>query len=109
MLWTSRLSLLIRGSARSRLDVQIPDGYLPLDVSAEGLLDWYVVEPAAGSGAARLLSLQLSDARTGGLTVLLQGQQPRRCGPGSRCAAATCTDWRDECRVRAGCMAGRCR
>lgn len=81
MLWTSRLSLLIRGSARSRLDVQIPNGYLPLDVSADGLLDWYVVEPAAGSGAARLLSLQLSDARTGGLTVLLQGQQPRQSDP----------------------------
>ena len=78
MLWTTRLGLLIRGGARSRLDVQIPPGYLPLDVSADGLQDWYVVEPTAGSGGPRLLNLQLSDARTGRLTVVLQGQQPRQ-------------------------------
>ncbi len=78
MLWTTRLGLLIRGGARSRLDVQIPEGYQPLDVSADGLQDWYVVEPAVGSGAARVLNLQLTDARTGQLTVVLQGQQPRQ-------------------------------
>ncbi|HCP10745.1 MAG TPA: hypothetical protein DIT89_00275, partial [Planctomycetaceae bacterium] len=77
MLWTSRLGLLIRSGARARLDVQIPDGYLPLDVAADGLQDWYIVEPVAGSGAARILSLQLSDARIGQLAIVLQGQQAR--------------------------------
>jgi hypothetical protein len=76
-LWTSRFTLQLRGAARSRLDLLIPRGFLPLDVAASGLKDWYVTESLDAAASVRTLSIQLDDARTGSLQVALQGQQAR--------------------------------
>lgn len=76
-LWTSRMTLQVRGTPRSRLDLRIPKSFLPLDVSATALKDWYLVDDEDPNSQQRTLSLQLIDARTGALQIVLQGQTDR--------------------------------
>ncbi|MEY3174249.1 MAG: hypothetical protein RLZZ436_2163, partial [Planctomycetota bacterium] len=76
-LWTSRFNVLLRGAPRSRLDLAIPRTFLPLDVTALGLRDWYLVDNADPEATTRTLSIQLDDSRTGTLQIALHGQQPR--------------------------------
>lgn len=105
-LWSSRIALQITGAPRSRIDIRIPNDFLLLRVDATGLRDWYLTdeadvgeaveaastdspavpdlpEPAAESDGAstssghRILSLQLADARSGTILVVLQGQRDR--------------------------------
>jgi hypothetical protein len=76
-LWTSRFSVLLRGAPRSRLDLTIPRAFLPLDVKAPGLNDWYITDSTDPEATVRTLSIALNDSRTGALQIVLQGQQPR--------------------------------
>jgi hypothetical protein len=76
-LWTSRFSVLLKGAPRSRLDLAIPRAFLPLDVKAPGLSDWYITDSSEPEATVRTLSIQLDDSRTGALQIVLQGQQPR--------------------------------
>jgi len=76
-LWTSRFSVLLKGAPRSRLDLTIPRAFLPLDVKAPGLSDWYITDSTDPEATVRTLSIQLNDSRTGALQIVLQGQQPR--------------------------------
>ncbi len=76
-LWTSRMTLQVRGAPRSRLDLRIPKSFLPLNVEATALKDWYLEEDEDPNSQQRTLSLQLIDARTGTLQIVLQGQTDR--------------------------------
>ncbi|MFM7040171.1 MAG: hypothetical protein ACKO2L_20895 [Planctomycetaceae bacterium] len=76
-LWASRFTVLLKGSSRSRIDLTIPRSFLPLDVTAPGLSDWYLTDSPEPDAAVRTLSIQLDDSRTGTLQIVLQGQQPR--------------------------------
>ncbi len=76
-LWASRFTVLLKGAPRSRLDLTVPRSFLPLDVSAPGLSDWYLTDDPDPEAAVRTLSIQLDDSRTGTLRIVLQGQLPR--------------------------------
>ncbi|MFO0978206.1 MAG: hypothetical protein U0996_17495 [Planctomycetaceae bacterium] len=76
-LWSSRLTLQIKGSPRSRLDLVVPKTWLALDVSATALKDWYFVESDDPAATTRTLSIQLTDARSGSIQIALQGQMNR--------------------------------
>ncbi|MCA9060965.1 MAG: hypothetical protein KDA85_20780, partial [Planctomycetaceae bacterium] len=75
-LWASRYEVDILGTPRGRLDILVPDDFLPLDVQATDLQDWYL-SPPAESDPRRILSLQLTGARRGRLQVVIQGQRDR--------------------------------
>lgn len=89
-LWSSRMTTRISGSPRSRLDILVPERFLPLDVAATGLKDWYfadaTLDEVVGDGmpdsnsdtaGSKVLSIQLSDARSGLVQIALQGQTDR--------------------------------
>lgn len=76
-LWTSRINLQIKGAPRSRLDLRIPKQFLPLEVKATALNDWYLLADEDPASELKTLSLQLADARTGALQIVLQGQMDR--------------------------------
>jgi len=79
-LWSSRMTLLISGAPRSRIDIVVPKDFLVLDVSATALKDWYFSDAVDGDQANadfRTLSIQLTDARSGQLQVAIQGQMNR--------------------------------
>jgi hypothetical protein len=76
-LWSSRLTLLVQGSPRSRIDISVPKSFLALDVSATALKDWYFVDGETTDAELRTLSIQLTDARSGTLQIALQGQMNR--------------------------------
>ena len=84
-LWSSRFTLAISGAPRSRIDLVVPAAFLPLDVTATGLKDWYVISNADDDAAAepptasltKTISLQLTDARTGPVQIAIQGQMTR--------------------------------
>jgi hypothetical protein len=84
-LWSSRFTLAISGSPRSRIDLIVPAAFLPLDVTATGMKDWYVISNADEDAAAepptdsqtKTISIQLTDARTGPVQIAIQGQMTR--------------------------------
>jgi hypothetical protein len=84
-LWSSRFTLAVSGSPRSRIDLVVPAAFLPLDVTATGLKDWYVVSNSDEDAAAepttasltKTISIQLTDARTGPVQIAIQGQMTR--------------------------------
>ncbi len=76
-LWSSRLTLLVQGSPRSRIDISVPKSFLALDVSATALKDWYFVDGETADAELRTLSIQLTDARSGTVQIALQGQMNR--------------------------------
>jgi hypothetical protein len=76
-LWSSRMTLLVQGSPRSRIDISVPKSFLALDVSATALKDWYFVDGETADAELRTLSIQLTDARSGTLQIALQGQMNR--------------------------------
>lgn len=76
-LWSSRMTLQITGAPRSRVDIQVPHGFLALDVSATALKDWYFVNDAGADADSRTLSIQFTDARSGLLQIAVQGQMSR--------------------------------
>jgi hypothetical protein len=76
-LWTSRVTAVMTGAPRSRLDISVPRSMLILDVSATGLRDWYYADDVAPDSPLRTLSILLNDARTGRVDVALQGQMSR--------------------------------
>ena len=76
-LWSSRMTLLVQGAPRSRIDISVPKGFLALDVSATALKDWYFVDGETPDADLRTLSIQLTDARSGTLQIALQGQMNR--------------------------------
>lgn len=76
-LWSSRMTLQVQGSPRSRIDISVPKSFLALDVSATALKDWYFVDGETADAELRTLSIQLTDARSGTLQIALQGQMNR--------------------------------
>jgi hypothetical protein len=76
-LWSSRMTLQVQGSPRSRIDISVPKSFLALDVSATALKDWYFVDGETTDAEQRTLSIQLTDARSGILQITLQGQMNR--------------------------------
>ncbi len=74
-LWTSRFRVRLSGVPRTRLDLHLQAGFVPLEVTATGLQDWYLAETsAAGADESTTLNLQFEDARTGLLEVVIQGR-----------------------------------
>lgn len=65
----SRIQYELTGAPRPSVSVALPDGYLPVDVTATYLTDWYVTDGAAG----RVLTVELDQPRLGRIDVLLEG------------------------------------
>ena len=65
----SRIQFQLTGAPRPSVSIALPDGYLPVDVTATFLSDWYVTEGDAG----RVLTIELDQPRTGSIEALLEG------------------------------------
>lgn len=71
-LWTTLAAAEISGSPRRRLELQVPNDFVVLDVSAHDLQDWYLTEQ---DGQPKLLTVQFTDSRRGTVSVVVQGQR----------------------------------
>ena len=71
----SRIQFELTGAPRPAVSVALPDGYLPIDVAATYLSDWYV---SGGDGQPQVLTIELDQPRTGSLEVLLEGHIARQ-------------------------------
>lgn len=77
-LWSSRMTIRIAGSPRSRVDIAVPKNFLAIDVNATGLKDWYFSDDVANAAAdSKTLSIQFTDARSGAVQIAIQGQIDR--------------------------------
>ncbi|MCR9198167.1 MAG: hypothetical protein NXI04_05960 [Planctomycetaceae bacterium] len=74
-LWTTLVSANISGAPRRRIEVEVPDDFLALDVTANGLADWYYTDGT--KPGTRLLNIQLQQARSGVVNAVIQGQTGR--------------------------------
>ena len=64
---SSRLRWELAGALRSSVNVQLPPGWLPVDVDATALEDWHV------DATTNVLTVELSEPRIGAVEVVLQG------------------------------------
>ena len=64
---SSRLRWELAGALRSSVNVQLPPGWLPVDVDATALEDWHV------DAATNVLTVEFSEPRVGAVEVVLQG------------------------------------
>lgn len=69
----SRVQFDLREAPRSTLTFSLPADYLVLQVRGDYLVDWTV----SAVGAARVLTVELDQPRTGRVQVLIEGAQPR--------------------------------
>jgi hypothetical protein len=67
---TSTIDLNLQQTPRSRLAVRLPAGYVPLQVDAPGISDWYVNKD--DNGVSDLI-IELKSPRTGAVTLSLEG------------------------------------
>lgn len=73
--WASRIEYELTGAPRPNLSIDLPPGYLLMDVSgSEFITDWYDSPSADGH---RLLTVELSQPRLGSVEILLEGVVPR--------------------------------
>ncbi|MBT4867539.1 MAG: hypothetical protein HON53_20755, partial [Planctomycetaceae bacterium] len=66
----STIDLNLQQTPRSRIAIRLPPGYLPLQVNAPGISDWYVNKDDDGISD---LIVELNAPRTGAVTVSLGG------------------------------------
>ncbi len=71
----SRIQYELTGAPRPAVSVVLPEGYLPIDVAATYLADWYV---SGAEGEPQVLTIELDQPRTGSLEVLLEGHIVRQ-------------------------------
>jgi hypothetical protein len=71
----SRFQFQLLGPAQSRLTFSLPEGYLPLEVRASGLSDWYVGEDE-DSGESRL-TIELKTPGVKTADIFLRGAIPK--------------------------------
>lgn len=71
----SRIQFELTGAPRPAVSVTLPQGYLPIDVAATYLSDWYV---SGEDGEPQVLTIELDQPRTGSLEVLLEGHIARQ-------------------------------
>lgn len=71
-LWTTLAAAEISGSPRRRLELQVPNDFVVLDVSAHDLQDWYLTEQ---DGQPKLLTVQFANSRRGTVSVVVQAQR----------------------------------
>jgi len=69
--YASRIAVTMTGAPRARISVALPAGYLPFEVNADGLSDWFV-GPVEGS--TKTLVLEFAAPRLGTTRILLDGQ-----------------------------------
>ena len=67
---TSRFELELRQAPQSRVVVELPDGFNPLDVNATWIRDWY---PHTDEDGRRLLIVEFDQPRTGSAEVTVSG------------------------------------
>ncbi len=68
---SSRLRWELAGALRSSVSVQLPVGWLPVDVDATALQDWHV------DATTNVLTVEFSEPRIGAVEVVLQGNVPK--------------------------------
>jgi hypothetical protein len=78
-LWTSLITANISGAPRRRLEIAVPASFLALNVSANELDDWSLTQSPKNAGSG-ILNIQLATARTGAISVVIQGQADRSNG-----------------------------
>ena len=72
-LWTTLISASIAGAPRRRLEIQVPQDFLALDVTANDLADWYYTDSSTDP-TAKILNIQFSTAKLGVVNAVIQGQ-----------------------------------
>lgn len=70
---TSRFQYQLTGAPRSVLSFALPKDFLPLEVKATALLDWYVDQ----RGDTPVLTVQLAQTRLGTVEAVITGSRPR--------------------------------
>ncbi len=70
----TRIVWQLTGSPRRRVNVAIPDGYLPISVVCAGSSDWYVSDSDAG----RVLSIEFPTPKLGRIEAGLEGHLPKQ-------------------------------
>ncbi len=70
---TSRFQYQLTGAPRSVLSFALPKDFLPLEVKATALSDWYVDQ----RGETPVLTVQLSQTRLGTVEAVITGSRPR--------------------------------
>jgi hypothetical protein len=64
---SSRLRWELAGALRSSVSVQLPIGWLPIDVDATALADWHI------TADTNILTVEFTEPRIGAVEVVLQG------------------------------------
>lgn len=70
----TRIVWQLTGSPRRRVNVAIPEGYLPISVVCADSSDWYVTESDAG----RVLSIEFPTPKLGRIEAGLEGHLPKQ-------------------------------
>jgi hypothetical protein len=68
---SSRLRWELAGALRSSVSVQLPFGWLPIDVDATALADWHI------AADTNILTVEFTEPRIGVVEVVLQGSVPK--------------------------------
>ena len=97
-LWTSLITANTSGAPRRRLEIAVPASFLALDVSANGLDDWSFTQSPEDTGS-RILNIQLATARTGTISVVIQGQADRSNGQSEASLVAPQLEGADDSRT----------
>ncbi len=71
---TSRFRITLTGAPRARLAFVLPQDFLPLEVDATGIRDWYPYDDESG---ARLLIVELAAPALGPVELNISGTQTR--------------------------------
>ncbi|MGE3317174.1 MAG: hypothetical protein AB7O26_18815, partial [Planctomycetaceae bacterium] len=66
---TSSFQVTLTGAPRSRISFTLPPNYLPMDVNAQGMRDWFLT----GDGDAKTLTIEFDQPRTGATMALVSG------------------------------------
>ena len=70
---TSQFQFNLTGAPRPSVSLEIPADYLPIDVTAEHMVDWYMTQ----LDDRRILTVELDQPHLGSLLVYLEGRLPK--------------------------------
>lgn len=77
---SSRVRYQLKGIPESTFVMELPESYLVLNVNAEGLDDWYIIEQNADD--MRVLVFEFKELKTSQVEIVLEGVIPRDANQG---------------------------
>lgn len=73
-LWTSKYAATIVGAPLRRIEIEVPQSFVVLNLDAHDLADWYMTE---ADGSTKILNIQFQTAKLGTVSAVVQGQSDR--------------------------------